>query len=104
MKLKQGRVLRGVLKDQSGQIRPNAEFHLNPAQSAKRGHGYQTQTVRTDGQGRFKAYLGDTDYSYYARRSLGKDANGHLSYSVNSVDLRPGRDQNVTVVIDSLER
>jgi len=100
LKLKQGQLLRGVLKDHAGNIRPNANFHVNPSPRAKRKHGYCSQSIQTDGQGRFQAYLGDIDYIYYAGRNLGKNKNGHFTYQTNSVDIRPDKDQNVTILID----
>jgi hypothetical protein len=101
LKLKQGQLLRGVLKDHAGNIRPNADFHLWPSPQLKRTKGYHNQTVQTDDQGRFQTYLGDIDYIYHEGRRLGKDRNGHFSYQTNSVGIRPGKDQNVTILIDS---
>lgn len=100
VRIKQGYLLRGVLKDHAGKIRPDAEFHLSPALHAGSRHQYRSQTIQTDSQGRFQAHLGGIDYNYYARRSLGKNKYGHLSYSVKSVSVRPGKDQDVTVFID----
>jgi len=101
LKLKQGQLLRGVLKDHAGNIRPNAEFHLWPSPRLKRTKGYHNQTVQTDDQGRFQTYLGNIDYIYHAGRRLGKNRNGHFSYQTNSVGIRPGKDQDVTILIDS---
>jgi hypothetical protein len=101
LKLKQGKLWRGVLQDHAGNIRPNAVFHVNPSPRAKRKYGYGSQSVQTDDQGRFQTYLGNIDYVYHEGRSLGKNRNGHFSYQTNSVDIRPGKDQDVTILIDS---
>ena len=67
---------------------------------SQRGDKYRSQTVQTDSQGRFQADLADIDYNDYARNSLGKNQQGHTSYTVSPVRLRPGKDQHVIIVID----
>jgi len=100
LKLKQGQLLRGVLKDHAGNIRPNAIFHVNPSPRLKRKQGYHSQAVQTDDQGRFQTYLGDIDYVYHAGRRLKKDKNGNVPYQMDSVGIRPGKDQDVTILSD----
>ena len=98
--LKQAVLLRGVLKDHAGRIQSNAEFHLSPTRRGQASQGYCNQQIKTDNQGRFQAYVADIDYTYYSRRRLKTYDDGRVSYTGKSIPIRPGRDQDVTVVMD----